>query len=113
MPPASGPTELEQLVMLSVIRLGDDAYAAAVRRDLAKAIDRKLSAATCHVTLVRLERKGLLESRESDPEPVRGGRSRRCFKLTPEGVEELRAARAVMDRMWDRVAGLVPQHGQV
>lgn len=105
MPPNPGLTELEQLVMLSVIRLGDDAYAAAVRRDLASAVGRKLSAATAHVTLVRLERKGLLDSRESEPEPVRGGRSRRCFRLTPEGAEALRAAREVMDRMWARVRG--------
>jgi len=105
MPTHSGLTELEQLMMLSVIRLGDDAYAAAVRRDLAAAVGRRLSAATAHVTLVRLERKGLLDSRESDPEPVRGGRSRRCFRLTPGGVAALRAAREAMDRMWARVRG--------
>jgi PadR family transcriptional regulator PadR len=105
MPAHPGLTELEQLVMLSVIRLGEDAYAAAVRRDLAQAAGRRLSAATAHVTLVRLERKGLLDSRESDPEPVRGGRSRRCFRLTPEGGEALRTAREVMDRMWARVRG--------
>lgn len=105
MPPSAGLTELEQLVMLSVVRLGDGAYAAAVRRDLAAAAKRRLSAATVHVTLVRLERKGLLDSWESDPEPVRGGRSRRCFELTREGVEALRAAREVMDRMWARVRG--------
>ena len=105
MPPHSGLTELEQLVMLSVIRLGDDAYAAAVRRDLASAAGRRLSAATAHVTLVRLERKGMLDSWESDPEPVRGGRSRRCFRLTGEGVAALREARETMDRMWARVRG--------
>ncbi len=105
MPPRSGLTELEQLVMLSVIRLGDDAYAAAVRRDLAQVAGRRLSSATVHVTLVRLEREGLLDSRESDPEPVRGGRSRRCFRLTSEGRKALHTAREVMDRMWARVRG--------
>jgi len=105
MAPSDGLTELEQLVMLSVIRLGDDAYAAEVRRDLAEGADREVSAATAHVTLVRLERRGLLDSCESDPEPVRGGRSRRCFRPTPEGVEALRKAREVMDRMWARVRG--------
>lgn len=105
MPTGTGVTELEQLVMLSVIRLGDAAYAAEVRRDLAAAANRRLSAATVHVTLVRLERKGLLDSWESDPEPVRGGRSRRCFRLTAEGAAALRSAREVMDRMWARVRG--------
>ncbi len=105
MAPHDGLTELEQLVMLSAIRLGDDAYAAEVRRDLGRAADRKVSAATVHVTLVRLERNGLLDSWETNPEPVRGGRSRRCFRPTREGVEALRRSRAVMDRMWDRVRG--------
>jgi len=100
-----GLTELEQLVMLSAIRLGGEAYAAEVRRDLAHAADRRVSAATVHVTLVRLERNGLLDSWETDPEPVRGGRARRCFRPTPEGVEALRKSREVMDRMWDRVRG--------
>ncbi|MDX1394664.1 MAG: helix-turn-helix transcriptional regulator [Gemmatimonadota bacterium] len=112
MPPHEGLTELEQLVMLSVIRLRDSAYAAAVRRDLAEAASRRISAATVHVTLVRLERRGLLDSWESKPEPVRGGRSRRCFEMTPEGVSALRDARDVMDRMWARVRGY-PQLGEV
>lgn len=105
MAPHDGLTELEQLVMLSVMRLGDEAYAAEVRRDLADGADREMSAATAHVTLVRLERRGLLDSWESDPEPVRGGRARRCFRVTPEGVEALRRAREVMDRMWARLHG--------
>jgi len=103
MAPRDGLTELEQLAMLSVLRLGQDAYAAAVRRDLVETAQRSLSAATVHVTLVRLERKGLLDSVESDPEPVRGGRSRRCFRTTREGAEALRRSREVMDRMWARV----------
>ncbi|MCG8468947.1 MAG: PadR family transcriptional regulator [Gemmatimonadetes bacterium] len=106
MPPRESLTELEQLVMLSVARLDADAYAAAVRRDLAKAAERKLSAASVHVALVRLERRGLLDSFDSAPEPVRGGRSRRCFEITPEGAAALRHARAVMNRMWSRVCGI-------
>lgn len=100
-----GLTELEQLVMLSVVRLGDGAYAAAVRRDLDQATGRTLTSATVHVTLVRLERKGLLESTDSGPSPVRGGRSRRCFHLNGDGAAALREAREVMDRMWARVQG--------
>jgi len=101
-----GLTELEQLVMLSVARLGESGYAARVRQDLADTAERPLSAATIHVALVRLERRGLLVSRQSDPEPVRGGRSRSCYRLTPAGTVALRRARAVLDRMWARVPGL-------
>jgi len=89
--------------MLSVLRLGKDAYAAAVRRDLTVQTGRTVSSATAHVTLVRLERMGFLDSFETTPAPVRGGRSRRCFALTRDGVAALREAREVMDRMWARV----------
>ena len=95
--------ELEQLAMLSVLRLGDGAYAARVRRDLDEIAGRSLAAATVHVTLVRLERKGYLESRFTPPEPVRGGRSRRCFHVTPAGAAALRDSRTALDRMWARV----------
>ncbi len=91
--------------MISVLRLGEDAYAAAVRRDLADGADRDVSTATAHVTLVRLERRGLLDSRESDPEPVAGGRSRRCFLVTEEGAVLLRKSRQVWARMWGSVRG--------
>lgn len=89
--------------MLSVLRLGDQAYAARVRQDLDEIAERTLAAATVHVTLVRLERKGYLTSTTTDPEPVRGGRSRRCFQLTPAGIDALRHTRAALERMWSRV----------
>lgn len=95
--------ELEQLALLSVLRLGQEAYAARVRRDLDEIADRPLAAATIHVTLVRLERKGYLTSQVTDPAPVRGGRSRRCFTITAAGIEALRNTRAALDRMWERV----------
>jgi PadR family transcriptional regulator PadR len=95
--------ELEQLAMLSVLRLGREAYAARVRRDLDEIAARPLAAATVHVTLVRLERKGYVESEVTAPEPVRGGRSRRCFRVTPAGAAALRESRTALDRMWARV----------
>ena len=89
--------------MLSVMRLGNEAYAANVRRDLVEQTGRAMAAATVHVTLVRLQEKGYLRSKTGHPEAVRGGRSTRCFKVTPSGLRALRAARQVLDRMWDRV----------
>lgn len=96
-------TELEQLVMLSVARLGEDAYAARVRRDLVTETGRRIVAATVHVTLVRLEERGFVRSAMSTPEAVAGGRSTRCFSLTPEGRAALRESRRVMEAMWSRV----------
>lgn len=95
--------DLQQLAMLAVARLGDEAYGAAIRDELARVAGRKVSVQTVWVTLVRLEEQGLTASKEvAAPE---GGRPRRVFRLTPEGWGALEHARASMARMWE---GVVP-----
>lgn len=92
--------ELEQLTLLAVVRL-DDAYGASVRRELERTAGRSVSIATVYVTLVRLVKKGYLESWEAAPEPVRGGKAKRCYRISSAGAAALRAARATMNRMWE------------
>ncbi|HEX7050416.1 MAG TPA: PadR family transcriptional regulator [Longimicrobiales bacterium] len=93
--------ELQQLVMLAVVRLGDGAYGAAIRDELARVAGRRVSVQTVWVTLVRLEEQGLTASTEvAAPE---GGRARRTFRLTPAGWRALEEARASMARMWEGV----------
>lgn len=92
--------ELEQLTLLAVVRL-EDAYGASVRRELERTAGRSVSIATVYVTLVRLDKKGFLESWEADPEPVRGGKAKRCYRITREGAAALRAARATINKMWE------------
>lgn len=95
--------DLQQLAMLAVARLGDEAYGAAIRDELADVAGRRVSVQTVWVTLVRLEDQGLTASSEAAaPE---GGRPRRVFRLTPEGWRALDEARASMARMWE---GVVP-----
>jgi len=93
--------ELEELTLLAVARLQDEAYGASVQRELEERASRSVSIATVYVTLVRLEDKGFLESWESDPEPVRGGKAKRCYRLSAEGAEALRESREIMERMWE------------
>ncbi len=93
--------ELEHLTLLAVVRLGEEAYGASTRRELERTAGRSVSIATVYVTLVRLQKKGYLESWEADPEPVRGGKAKRCYRITPTGAELVRAARAAIDRMWE------------
>lgn len=94
---------LQQLAMLAVVRLGDEAYGAAIRDELARVAGRAVSVQTVWVTLVRLEKRGLTASVEvAAPE---GARPRRIFRLTPEGWRALEQARASMARMWE---GVVP-----
>jgi DNA-binding PadR family transcriptional regulator len=102
MSPRKGPLgELEHLTLLAVLRLGDDAYGANVRRELEHTGHRELAIATVYVTLVRLEKKGYLQSREADPEPVRGGKAKRCYRITEAGADAVKTARAAFDRMWE------------
>ena len=92
--------ELEQLTLLAVVRLGDEAYGASVRRELETIAGRSVSIATVYVTLVRLEKKRFLTSWETDPEPVRGGKAKRCYRITTSGSRAIRRARDAMDRLW-------------
>jgi DNA-binding PadR family transcriptional regulator len=91
---------LELTVLLAVARLGDGAYGLAVRSDVSTRTRRDYSVGAIYTTLQRLEDKGLLASRSSDPLPVRGGRSRRNFTLTTAGRRALRAAERVAASVW-------------
>ena len=93
-----GPLELT--VLLAVARLGDDAYGLAIRRDLAARTGRDHSVGAIYTTLGRLEAKGLVASRMTEPLPVRGGRARREFSLTGAGKRALREAERVTARVW-------------
>lgn len=94
---------LELSALLSVARLGDDAYGLAVRQDLSERAGRDYSVGAIYTTLQRLEDKGLLASRASEPLPVRGGRSRRHFRLTGAGSRAIRDAERQTASMWDGV----------
>jgi DNA-binding PadR family transcriptional regulator len=98
MPPTLGTLELAAL--LAVVRLGDGAYGLAVRHDLSERAGRDYSVGAIYTTLQRLEDKGLLTSRASEPLPVRGGRSRRHFRLTGAGARALRDAERHAASIW-------------
>jgi DNA-binding PadR family transcriptional regulator len=93
--------ELEQIVMLAVLRLGRDAYGAAIQRELDERAGRSVSIATIYVTLTRLEAKGLVASAFAEGGGARGGRAKRVFRLEAGGLEALRRARESLARMWD------------
>jgi DNA-binding PadR family transcriptional regulator len=98
MPTSLGTLELAAL--LAVVRLGDGAYGLAVRHELSERAGRDYSVGAVYTTLQRLEDKGLLASRASDPLPVRGGRSRRHFRLTGAGARAIRDAERQAKSMW-------------
>ena len=98
MPPVA---EFELRVLLTVHRLADDAVAVAVHQDLERRTRRKASLGAVYITLDRLARKGLLDSRLGAPTPERGGRAKRYYKLSRAGVAAVRDECRIMQRLWD------------
>jgi DNA-binding PadR family transcriptional regulator len=91
---------LEGAMLASVARLGDDAYGAEIRRDLDRVLGREYSLGAVYVTLERLAAKGWLRSSMSEPRPERGGRSRRCYTLTPAGRAVLKESERELFRIF-------------
>jgi DNA-binding PadR family transcriptional regulator len=91
--------EVEQLVLLAILRLGDEAYAVPIRELVAKDTGVDLSRGTIYVTLERLEQKGYVTSWFSDPQAIRGGKARRFFRLKPAGLAAVKAAKRGIDRL--------------
>src|ERR1051325_453374 len=91
--------ELEQVVLLATMRLGDEAYGVAIQAAIEKATGRDLTLGTIHKTLVRLEAKGLVSSRMGEAAPVRGGRAKRLYKESAAGLRSLRAAMTAVRRL--------------
>jgi len=99
--------EFELLVLLAVVRLGEDAYGVSVQREIASCSGRDASFAAVYTTLSRLEGKGLVDSFQGAPTPERGGRSKKHFTLTRSGratlQRNLRAIRSMtqgLDPQW-------------
>ena len=92
--------EFEQAVLLGVMRLGDDAYGLAIRKELEEQTSRTVTHGAAYITLDRLEAKELLSSRMADSDPDRGGRRKRFFRVTAQGMEALRVSRRALLNLW-------------
>ena len=84
--------EFEQLVLMTILRLGDQAYGATVRDEIADRTGRDVSLSAVYTTLERLEHKKMLRSRIGEPTPQRGGRRKRYFALSAAGEHALQAS---------------------
>jgi DNA-binding PadR family transcriptional regulator len=92
--------DFEQLVLLAVLRLDANAYGASVFDELRRQTRRRSARGAVYMTLNRLERKGLLVSTLSEPTPERGGRARRCYRLTRPAKLALAASRHALLNLW-------------
>ena len=99
--------EFEQVVLLAVLRLGDDAYAVPVHDEIPRCTGRDVSRGSIYITLDRLETKGYLRSRLADPTPERGGRAKRYYSLRPRAIDALRDSRRALVALWRGLEGVL------
>jgi DNA-binding PadR family transcriptional regulator len=90
----------EQAVLLAILRLGADAYGRAILKDVQERLERDVAPGAVHATLERLGRKKLVASTLGSGTPIRAGRARRYYRLTPSAVRALNDARAAADSIW-------------
>lgn len=101
MAPVPNLGEFEQLILLAILRLRDDAYGVTIRAELADRAARTVAPGALYTALERLETKGLITSRMGDPTPKRGGRAKRHVTVTPAGMEALNRALEAYARLLD------------
>lgn len=102
--------EFEQLVVLAILRLGDEAYSWNIRREIEERTGRRVSRGAVYTTLDRLENKGYLSSYLGPSRPVRSGKARRYYGVEPEGMDAIQESRRALQSMW---AGLEPVIGEL
>lgn len=91
--------EFEHVVLLAVLRLDEQAYGVTIRREIETRTKREVSIGAIYATLGRLEAKGYVRSRVGDPTPERGGRSKRFFRITAQGVSAVNRTHQVLQSL--------------
>jgi PadR family transcriptional regulator PadR len=98
--------EFELMLLLAVIQLGElgeEAYGVPISRELERHRGRDVSVGSVYAALERLEVKGLVVSSLGDPTPERGGKAKRYFKITKEGLRQVRETRRVLTQLWQTI----------
>lgn len=92
--------EFELMILLAVTHLGDEAYGVPISREIELHRRKEVSVGSVYAALERLEKKGLVESSVGDPTPERGGKAKRYFRVTKEGLRQVHETRRVLSKMW-------------
>jgi PadR family transcriptional regulator PadR len=92
--------EFELLVMLVLIRLGENAYGVPISREIEIQTGREAALGSVYATLERLQEKGLVSSYLGDSTPERGGRARRYFSATRKGLQRVHETRQALTSLW-------------
>jgi PadR family transcriptional regulator PadR len=100
MPERSYLGELELMILLALVRLGDDAYGVPISKELLDMAGREVALGSVYAALDRLEWKRFVTSTLGDPTPERGGRAKRYFRTTPAGIRALKTTRTALINLW-------------
>lgn len=95
----------EQMILLAILRIGENAYGMTIRREVESRSGRALSIGSVYTTLDRLQRKGYVRSRLGQPTTERGGRAKRHFRITAKGERALKESYELLRAMTE---GLEP-----
>ncbi len=94
----------EELHLLTIWRLQDNAYCVPIRQQLIEVTSKKWSLGSVYEALDRLEKKNLLESFLSEPLKSRGGRSKRIYRHTKEGLKAMIEIKNVQNAVWEGIS---------
>ncbi len=106
MPNRSYLGEFELMILLTVINLGEEAYGVPVSRELERYRGRDVVVGSVYAALERLEAKGLVRSAIGEPTPERGGKAKRYFSVTREGLRQVQETRRVLSQLWQALPQL-------
>ena len=99
-------TDFELMILLAILRVGDDAYGVPIAREIEATAGRRVMLGAVYAALDRLEERGLAASTIGDPTPERGGRAKRYFRLTPRGLRAIRETHRALTALWANVPEL-------
>lgn len=102
--------EFEELVLLTIAVLFDDAYGIAIQHELKERCGRSVTISTVHAALYRLKKKGFVDSRYGDVTPERGGKRKLLFKVTQAGEGVLARSKEMRNNLWNAIPN--PAFGQ-
>jgi DNA-binding PadR family transcriptional regulator len=106
MPSRSNLGEFELMILLAVIRLGEEAYGLPISKELLETTGRSVALGSVYAALDRLEQKQLVSSTLGDPTPARGGRAKRYFRVTPKGISEANTTKKALTSLWHGIPQL-------
>jgi DNA-binding PadR family transcriptional regulator len=92
--------EFEELVLLTIATIGDEAYGVSIQTEIEARCDRSISIGALHSTITRLEEKGFLKSRLGGATAERGGRSKRYYEITAAGKKAVSESKTLRDELW-------------